>query len=124
MSDSSVIFKRTKSKPSQRARAKSPDVNETETDQNSQTDSPITLASKLKNKAKRAKPKSRLSFGGEDDTEVCVFNDLQEFMLMGVGLEGDGEVFKVKKSNLSQKLKLGSSPAWARFLFSYVSQLI
>ncbi|KAF7980000.1 hypothetical protein HWV62_40096 [Athelia sp. TMB] len=93
MSDSSVIFKRTKSKPSQRARAKSPDVNETETDQNSQTDSPITLASKLKNKAKRAKPKSRLSFGGEDDTE------------------GDGEVFQVKKSNLSQKLKLGPSSA-------------
>lgn len=40
---------------------------------------------------------------------------------MGVGLEGDGEVFQVKKSNLSQKLKLGPSSACAQFLFSSVS---
>lgn len=120
MSDSSVVFRRTKSKPTARARAQSPDANDTGSDQNSQTDSPITLASKLKNKAKRAKPKSRLSFGGDDDAEVCVLNDLKEFMLMGAGLEGDGEVFQVKKSNLSQKLKLGSGSACAHILSVYV----
>lgn len=76
MSDSPVIFKRTKSKPSQRARKKSPDADDTATagetsDYTSQGggggESPITLASKLKNKAKKAKTKSRLSFGGNDD---------------------------------------------------------
>lgn len=114
MSDSSVIFRRPlKQKPGQRARQKSPDANDSASDLTSQAgdESPITLASKLKNKAKRSKPKSRLSFGGEGDTEVCVIIDLEEPLLMGEGLEGDGEIFQVKKSNLSQKLKLGSHPA-------------
>ncbi|KAF7288531.1 GC-rich sequence DNA-binding factor-like protein [Mycena chlorophos] len=61
-------------------------------------ESPSTLATRLKSKAKRAaKPKSRLSFGGESDEE-------------GSG----GEVFKVKKSNLSQRLTLGTHPALAK----------
>jgi GC-rich sequence DNA-binding factor len=114
MSDSSpVIFKRSKPKPGQRARQKSPNANDTASDFTSPAEdgSPITLASKLKNKVKRSKPKSRLSFGGEDDTEVCVFTDMGELVLMGVGgMEGDEEVFQVKKSNLSQKLKLGTHP--------------
>lgn len=108
MSDSSVIFKRTKSKSTPRARLKSPDANDTGSEQTSQAESPITLASKLKNKAKRAKPKSRLSFGGDDDSEVCVLTGLRDLVLMIVGMEGGGEVFQVKKSNLSQKLRLGS----------------
>src|ERR1700735_2700946 len=128
MSDSPVIFKRSsKQKPGQRARQKSPDSNDTTaSDFTSQAgdESPITLASKLKNKAKRSKPKSRLSFGGDDDTEVCVFTDPGESLLMGyVGLEGDGEVFQVKKSNLSQKLKLGSHPASPAYALSFLCRL-
>ncbi|KAH8114705.1 nineteen complex-related protein 2-domain-containing protein [Phellopilus nigrolimitatus] len=49
--------------------------------------SPSTLVAKLKKQ--RAKPKAPLSFGDDG--------------------EGDGEVFHVKKSNLSRKLKLGPS---------------
>ncbi|KAF8579828.1 hypothetical protein K439DRAFT_1648379 [Ramaria rubella] len=52
-------------------------------------DSPNTLATKLKNKAKRSK--SRLSFGTDEQSS-------------------DGEVFKVKKSNLSRRLILGAAP--------------
>ncbi|KAJ6621800.1 nineteen complex-related protein 2-domain-containing protein [Mycena sp. CBHHK59/15] len=87
MSTPPLIFKR-KSKPTARARQSSqePDSNDTA------NESPSTLASKLRNKAKRAKPKSRLSFGAEED-------------------EGGGEVFKVKKSNLSQRLTLGTHPS-------------
>jgi hypothetical protein len=118
MSDSPVIFKRSKTKPGQRARQKSPDANDATSDFTSQGDeSPITLASKLKNKAKRAKPKSKLSFGGDDD-EVCVITVLRELILMGDGaMEGGGEVFQVKKSNLSQKLKLGTHPASPAYVF-------
>ncbi|KAJ7677425.1 nineteen complex-related protein 2-domain-containing protein [Mycena rosella] len=82
-----LFFKR-KVKPA-RARQSSPEPESNDI----ANDSPSTLASRLKNKAKRAKPKSRLSFGGDDDEE-----------------EG-GEVFKVKKSNLSQRLTLGAHPS-------------
>ncbi|KAJ7451559.1 nineteen complex-related protein 2-domain-containing protein [Mycena latifolia] len=89
MSDLSppVFFKR-KVKPA-KARQSSPEPESNDTT----NDSPSTLALRLKNKAKRAKPKSRLSFGADED-EV-----------------GDGEVFKVKKSNLSQRLALGTHPS-------------
>ncbi|KAG8885034.1 hypothetical protein FRB98_002034 [Tulasnella sp. 332] len=54
-------------------------------------DSPMTLAVKLKNKHKaRAKPQAKLSFGADDE---------------GTG----GEDFKVRKSELSRKMKLGGS---------------
>jgi GC-rich sequence DNA-binding factor len=127
MSDSPVIFKRSKPKPGQRAREKSPDTNDAASDVTSQAgdESPITLASKLKNKAKRSKPKSRLSFGGDDDTEVCVFTDLGGPVLIGVcGMEGSGELFQVKKSNLSQKLKLGSHPSSPAYILSLFATLI
>ncbi|KAJ7432756.1 nineteen complex-related protein 2-domain-containing protein [Mycena galericulata] len=89
MSDATppLFFKR-KSKPTVRARQSSPEPESNET----ANESPSTLATRLKNKAKRAKPKSRLSFGADDDEE------------------GGGEVFKVKKSNLSQRLSLGTHP--------------
>jgi hypothetical protein len=83
MSDASpTIFKR-KSKPSQRQRDKSPD----DTEQpplagDSGRDSPITLAAKLKIKAKRAQPKSRLSFGADD--EVCISTALYDLILKDV----------------------------------------
>ncbi|KAK7005823.1 GC-rich sequence DNA-binding factor-like protein [Favolaschia claudopus] len=89
MSDSTpLIFKR-RSKPAARARQSSPEPESNDT----ANESPSTLATRLKNKAKRAKPKTRLSFGAEDDEE------------------GEGEVFKVKKSNLSQRLSLGTHPS-------------
>ncbi|KAJ7818525.1 nineteen complex-related protein 2-domain-containing protein [Mycena olivaceomarginata] len=89
MSDSTpLIFKR-KSKPTARARASSPEPDTND----SGIESPSTLATRLKNKAKRAKPKSRLSFGADEDEE------------------GAGELFKVKKSNLSQRLSLGTHPS-------------
>ncbi|KAF5375932.1 hypothetical protein D9615_008279 [Tricholomella constricta] len=84
-----VIFKRTKAKPGQRTRQASP---EHDAEKAAGDDSPSTLATKLKNKVKRAKPKSQLSFGGDDE-------------------ETGGEVFQVKKSNLSRKLALGKHPA-------------
>uniref|UniRef100_A0A8H8CMD7 GC-rich sequence DNA-binding factor n=1 Tax=Psilocybe cubensis TaxID=181762 RepID=A0A8H8CMD7_PSICU len=87
-----VIFKRSKAKATARARETSPE-NGTEKAAGTPEESPSTLALKLKNKVKRAKVKSRLSFGGDEEEE------------------GDGEVFKVKKSNLSRKMALGTHPA-------------
>jgi len=127
MSDSPVIFKRSKLKAGQRAREQSPDTNDAASDVTSQAgdDSPITLASKLKNKAKRSKPKSRLSFGGDDDNEVCVFTASEDPVLIGVcGMEGEGELFQVKKSNLSQKLKLGLHPGSPAYILSLFAALI
>lgn len=72
--------------------------------------SPSTLAAKLKKQHKeRAKPKARLSFGG--DEEVGMFPlEPALFSLMIIGeQEANGEAFQVKKSSLSRKLKLGSS---------------
>jgi GC-rich sequence DNA-binding factor len=73
MDSSSVIFKKSKSRPGQRAREKSPEgISQTSSGRaESAEESPIALASRLKNKAKRTKPKSTLSFG--DDEEVRVF---------------------------------------------------
>ena len=62
-----LIFKRGKTKPTVRTRQTSP---ENETDFNASAtaeDSPSTLATKLKNKVKRTRPKSRLSFGAEEE---------------------------------------------------------
>lgn len=39
------------------------------------------------------------------------------------GLKGDGEAFQVKKSNLSQKLKLGSHPASSAYV-SFIQFLL
>ncbi|KAG2155910.1 GCFC-domain-containing protein [Suillus bovinus] len=88
------MFKKPKSKLAPRGREKSPeDISQT-TSGNGESveESPIALASRLKNKAKRTKLKSALSFGGDEEA-------------------GDGEVFKVKKSSLSQKLSLSARPA-------------
>lgn len=67
---SPVIFKRSKAKPTARARENSPE-NGTEKATETAEDSSSTLALKLKNKIKRTKVKSRLSFGG-DEEEVRV----------------------------------------------------
>lgn len=62
-----LIFKRNKTKPTVRTRQASP---ENDSDANASAtaeDSPSTLATKLKNKVKRTKLKSRLSFGAEEE---------------------------------------------------------
>ncbi|KAF8517432.1 nineteen complex-related protein 2-domain-containing protein [Hysterangium stoloniferum] len=82
------IIRRVKSRPS-RVRDASPPGEDGE---ESPAATPETLAIKLKNKQKRSKPKARLSFGTDDQSS-------------------DGEVFKVKKSNLSRKLVLGNTPS-------------
>ncbi|KAG2342161.1 hypothetical protein BDR05DRAFT_1001119 [Suillus weaverae] len=88
------MFKKPKSRLAPRGREKSPeDISQTTSEKGESVgESPIALASRLKNKAKRNKPKSTLSFGGDEEA-------------------GDGEVFQVKKSNLSQKLTLSAHPA-------------
>ncbi|KAK7035518.1 hypothetical protein VNI00_011811 [Paramarasmius palmivorus] len=90
------MFKqRVKSKPTQRTRPSSP---EDSIDDDSVTataeESPSTIVKKFKDKAKRNKPKSRLSFGGEDEE-----------------VEEGGDAFQLKKSKLSRKLALGQSSA-------------
>ncbi|PFH46529.1 hypothetical protein AMATHDRAFT_154582 [Amanita thiersii Skay4041] len=92
-SQSPVIFKRTKSKPGGRTRQGSPEHGKEDKSPQSRDDSPSALALKVKNKVKKSQPKSKLSFGADDEAE------------------GDGEVFQIKKSNLSRKLALGKSAA-------------
>ena len=67
-----LIFKRTKAKPAARARQTLPENEDDSSVRAGEDGSPSTLATKLKNKVKRSKPRSRLSFGGDDD-EVRVF---------------------------------------------------
>ncbi|KAF7298985.1 GC-rich sequence DNA-binding factor-like protein [Mycena indigotica] len=98
MSDQPLLFKR-RSKPAARVRASSPETETTINDNDTTAnESPSTLATRLKTKAKRAsRPKARLSFGGDSDEEGS-----------------SSDVFKVKKSNLSQRLTLGTHPALAK----------
>lgn len=68
MADAPVVFKRTKPKHIPRTRDWAPGTPATdgESEGADSTDSPSTLATKLKKKA-RVKPKSRLSFGGDEE---------------------------------------------------------
>lgn len=66
-SDSPVIFKRSKTKTTARSRQLSPETNAENSGPEVSENSPSTLATKLKNKIKKAKPKSRLSFGGDEE---------------------------------------------------------
>lgn len=66
MSDK-VTFKKSTSRPAQRTRDVDADHDDGE---QSTTDTPISLVSKLKSKAKRSQPKSRLSFGVDDGVSV------------------------------------------------------
>ncbi|KAJ3784612.1 nineteen complex-related protein 2-domain-containing protein [Lentinula aff. detonsa] len=97
------MFKRSKSKPTHRTRALSPEDDisqstqgtepaETGTDVDATTeglDSPLSAVKKFKDRTKKSRPKSRLSFGAEEDDEAS-----------------GGEVFKLKKSKLSRNLTL------------------
>jgi GC-rich sequence DNA-binding factor len=73
MSDSPIVFKRTKSKPSQRSRSIASELQDetqpssaevTGTDEESHS----TIAAKIKKQ--RKKPKSALSFGGNDEVGI------------------------------------------------------
>ncbi|KAJ4482295.1 nineteen complex-related protein 2-domain-containing protein [Lentinula aciculospora] len=101
------MFKRSKSKPIQRTRALSPEDDvaiestpateaiETGTDADcvtNESESPLSAVKKLKDRTKKSQPKSRLSFGAEDDDEIS-----------------GTEVFKLKKSKLSRNLTLGKN---------------
>ncbi|KAH9179210.1 GCFC-domain-containing protein [Lactarius sanguifluus] len=103
MSDTPVIFKRTKAKANQRARE------ETQQDEQGQQvqviePSPSAVASKIRNKAKqRAKTKTSLSFGAEEEEAI-------------------EQGFKIKKSNLSQRLTLRQLPTSSGTLPSNVDQ--
>jgi hypothetical protein len=92
--DSPVIFKRkgNAAKPVQRVREKSPEVqSETDTDGGSAPEtaveeSPSTLATKLKKKIQKSRPKSRLSFGGDDEVRIYFsFALMIELNLCGIG---------------------------------------
>jgi GC-rich sequence DNA-binding factor len=67
MSDKPPLFKQrsSKAKPSQRAREDAAEV--TVPPQGEPEEAPSALAAKIKTKAKRAKPKTQLSFGGADE---------------------------------------------------------
>ena len=74
--DAPIIFKRNKPKPARRARQVSPEqerdggnssTGDATPSGDAQDESPATLATKLKNKMKRPKTKSKLSFGGPDE---------------------------------------------------------
>ncbi|KAI0251981.1 nineteen complex-related protein 2-domain-containing protein [Lactifluus subvellereus] len=94
MSDTPVIFKRTKFKANQRAREESrQDAQEQQVESIQNEPSPSAVASKIRSKARqRVKPKTSLSFGADEEG-------------------GNEEVFKIKKSSLSQKLTLRQHPA-------------
>jgi GC-rich sequence DNA-binding factor len=112
MSDTPVIFKRSKAKANQRAREEpQQDAQEQRVQSIEDEPSPSALVSKIKNKTKqRVKPKTSLSFGVEE--EVCQRQHDTSFLTPHHGSqEGNQEVFKIKKSNLSQKLTLRQHPA-------------
>jgi len=70
--------------------------------------SPSTLAKKVRDKAK--KKTSRLSFG--DDAAEVSDQTARNSQLTCLQSQGDSDgAFKLKKSNLSRKLALGTHPA-------------
>jgi GC-rich sequence DNA-binding factor len=79
--DSPVVFKRkgTAAKPVQRVRERSPTGTGTEDVVPLETgaeESPSTLATKLRKKVQRSKPKSKLSFGGDDEVRFFMLFQL------------------------------------------------
>lgn len=69
MSDTPVIFKKTKFKANQRAReGQQPNAQDQRVQSTEDEPSPSTVASKIRNKAKqRVKQKTSLSFGAEEE---------------------------------------------------------
>lgn len=100
--DSPVFKKRAKARPGSAARDGSGAEPELAADA-----SPDTLAAKVK-KASRVKPKSRLSFGADED-EVRRRSHRERILMCALSAqEGAGDKFQVKKSALSRKVKAAS----------------
>ena len=110
MSDTPVIFKKSKAKANQRAREEpQQDAQEQRVQSTEDEPSPSALASKIRHKAKqRVKPKTSLSFGVEEEVSQ---HYTRFFTLHCLSQGGNEEVFKIKKSSLSQKLALRQHPA-------------
>ena len=110
MSDTPVIFKRSKVKANQRAREEpQQDAREQRVQSTEDEPSPSAVASKIRNKAKqRVKPKTSLSFGVEEEVSQ---HDNSSLIPNRRSQEGNEEVFTIKKSSLSQKLSLRQHPA-------------
>jgi GC-rich sequence DNA-binding factor len=112
MSDTPVIFKKTKSKANQRAREGQPDAQDQQVQSTEDEPSPSAVASKIRNKAKqRVKQKTSLSFGAEEEVRQTSYQFSQPLPSLQ---EGNEDVFKLKKSTLSQKLTLRQHPATPR----------
>lgn len=116
MSDHPIVFKRTKSKATPRARVT--DVPSTETalqDASSVGDaepepSPAALAAKVKNKAKqRNKPRKNLSFGA--DEEVCVSNSTQ-LAVIDETVGRRWRSFQDQEVGVEQEAQLGPAPGY------------
>jgi GC-rich sequence DNA-binding factor len=114
MSDTPVIFKRSKVKANQRAReGPQQDAQEQRVQSNEDEPSPSALASKIRHKARqrvKVKPKTSLSFGVEEEVSQHYSRSIT-LHLHCLSQEGNEEIFKIKKSSLSQKLTLRQHPA-------------
>ncbi len=106
MAEPPVLFKRTKPKHTQRSRISTPDP--TTGEEAEAQDSPSAVAAKLRKKT-RAKAKSTLSFGGDEEVRCPSSVALVASDGCACAQEGEEEVFKLKKSSLSKKLQLGKS---------------
>lgn len=75
MSDSPIVFKRTKSKPGSRARTLATDdaASETTGTEGAEQSPSETIARVKKLQKARAKPKARVSFGGDDEVSVWLY---------------------------------------------------
>jgi GC-rich sequence DNA-binding factor len=102
MSDTPVIFKRSKFKANQRAREELPqDAQEQQVQSVEDEPSPSAVASKIRNKARqRVKPKTSLSFGGAEE-EVTRLGTVSLFPNFTVNLRKE-----MSKSSKSKSLAL------------------
>jgi len=116
--DAPVIFKRKQSKLSQSSRARpvedSVATGPEEGAVQENSDSPAAVASRLRKQQKaRQKLKPQVSFGGDDEVRVSGSPEdpILTFFWVWSEQEGDGEVVKIKKSNLSKKIALAKASA-------------
>lgn len=135
--DAPVIFKRKQSKPSQSSRIRPVEdsfaAGPEEDAVQENGDSPAAIALRLRKQHKsRRKQKPQVGFGGNDKVRVSGSPEdpILTFLWVWAEQEGDGEVVKIKKSNISTKITLaraGESPGCVGFrsyALSFVSRLM
>ncbi|TFK73624.1 hypothetical protein BDN72DRAFT_893804 [Pluteus cervinus] len=81
-SSSPVIFKRSKARGTQRARPASPDEKEVAAQED---ETPSAFAAKLKNKSKKSKIKSKLTFGGEEEEDSSDVPQVKKLKSLSLG---------------------------------------